>query len=103
MGSASTLDLFNNTDEIVMLARTPFLATISRGRIQPDSSVEWSTPTCHPAINLAGCPVDSALQIASNVRVPPYVRRVDGTERSYMTTTPRSRARCSTTLASTTR
>ena len=84
LGSPSTLelDLFNNTGEIVMLARTPFLATISRGRIQPDSSVEWSTPTCYPSINLAGCPADSALQVGSNVQVPPYVRG----ERSYMTT-----------------
>lgn len=86
MGSASTLDLdlFNDTDEVVMVARTPFLATISRGRIQPDNSVEWSTPTCYPSITLAGCPVDSALQVGSNVHVPPYVRG----GRSYMTTPP---------------
>jgi hypothetical protein len=32
--------------------------------------------------------VDSALQIGSNVKVPPYVRRVGGTDRSYMTTPP---------------
>jgi hypothetical protein len=85
MGSESTLevDLFNNAGEQVMLARSPIVATVSRGRIGPDGTVEYATPTCYPAI--VTCPGDNALQIGSSVSTPAYTRG----GRSYTTTPPK--------------
>ena len=79
------IDVFNNTGEQIMLSRSPFgLTTVVRGRIEPDGSIEFASPTCFPSY--AGCPVDNALQLGSDVTVPPYTRSSGGTVRSYMTT-----------------
>lgn len=87
MGSFPTtvdLDVFNNTGEQIMVVRSPGLATVSRGRIRPDGSVEFASPTCFPSH--AGCPVDNSLQLRSDVTMPPYTRSRGGKVRSYLTT-----------------
>jgi hypothetical protein len=65
------------------------VATVARGRIHPDGSVEFASPTCYPALQPPGCPVDSVLQLRSSVAVPPYTRPVDGVVRSWLTTPPK--------------
>jgi hypothetical protein len=74
------IDLFNNAGEQVMLVHTPLLMTVSRGKIAPDNSITFASPTCYPA--LVTCPADTALQMGSKVSSPPYVR--DG--RAYTST-----------------
>jgi hypothetical protein len=83
------LDLFNNTDEQIIVVRSPFVATVSRGRIHPDGSVEFASPTCFPALQPPGCPVDSVLQLRSHVEAAPYTRSIDGVVRSWLTTPPK--------------
>jgi hypothetical protein len=78
--STLTADLFNNTDEQILVARTPQFATVSRGAIHPDGSVEYASPTCFPALNPPGCPADDALQLGSDMSVAP--------RGGYMTTPP---------------
>jgi ABC-type amino acid transport substrate-binding protein len=86
MGQVTTLDvdMFNAENEMVMVARSPLVASVGRGRIQPDGSVVWESPTCYPAVNPPGCPADNVLQMGSAVKQPPYVRN----GRSYGTTPP---------------
>jgi hypothetical protein len=81
-GSETTLpvDVFNNAGEQVMVIRSPMIASVSRGRFGPDGSVTFASPTCYPA--LATCPADNALQMGSDISLPPYTRG----GRSYMTT-----------------
>src|SRR5436190_1983975 len=38
--STTSVDFLNNTDEQIILARSPGLSTVSRGRISPDGSVD---------------------------------------------------------------
>ena len=66
--STVELDVFNNTAEQIMLVRSPVITSISRGRIRPDGSIEFRSPTCFPS--LAGCPVDNSLQVGSDVTFP---------------------------------
>ena len=80
--SELTVDMFNNTGEIIMVTASPLLATVGRGKFGPDGSIEWNTPTCFPATN--PCPVDNALQVRSSISMKPYVRGA----RSYLTTPP---------------
>ena len=96
MGFPSTLDVdvLNNANEMIMVARSPLLSTITRGKIRRDGSVEFTSPTCFPSFDPPGCPVDTALQLGSSIKVPPYIRRSRGRVRSYATTPqecPRSR------------
>lgn len=86
MGSTTTLDidLFNAEDSMLMVARSPIVASAARGVFQPDGSVQWESPTCYPAFNPPGCPVDNVLQMGSTMKIPPYVRG----GRAYMTTPP---------------
>jgi hypothetical protein len=81
------VDFFSSDDEQIILAHSPVLATVARGRLSGDS-VSWASPTCYPFIPLAGCPVDSVLQLASTIIVAPYTRVINGAVRSYMTTPP---------------
>ena len=76
------LDFFNNTNEQIILARSPIVTTVARGKIHPDGSVEFASPTCWPTVQPAGCPVDTVLQIASKMNVPAYTRG----KRSWLTT-----------------
>lgn len=78
------IDVLNNTAEQIMVVRSPGLATISRGRIGPDGSIEFASPTCFPSH--AGCPVDNVLQLGSEVTIPPYTKTEGGVVRSYLTT-----------------
>jgi hypothetical protein len=84
-GSETTLrvDVFNNAGEQVMLISSPMIASVSRGRIGPDNSVEFASPTCYPA--LVTCPADNALQLGSDVALQAYTRG----GRSYLTTPPK--------------
>jgi hypothetical protein len=86
MGSVNELpiDMFNNTDEVIMVVGSPGVFTVSRGKIAPDQSVTFESPTCFPSINVARCPVDDALQLSSTMTMPPYVRG----GRGYLTTPP---------------
>jgi hypothetical protein len=86
MGQTSTVNIsmFNNTAEVILIIATPGVYTISRGKLAADQSLTFESPTCFPSVNLAGCPVDNALQLGSHMVVPPYVR--DG--RAYLTTPP---------------
>ena len=83
------VEVFNNTDEQVMLARSPFVSTVVRGRIHPDGSAEFASPTCYPSVPGAACPVDNVLQIESSISVAPYTRPAGRGVRSYMTTPPK--------------
>jgi hypothetical protein len=90
MGSANTLevDFVNNTEEQIIIARSPAFATVARGRIHPNGSVEFASPTCFPALQPPGCPVDNALQLGSDITVPPLTRSSNGVTRSYLSTPP---------------
>ena len=66
----------------------PGLSTVSRGRISPDGSVDWASPTCFPSVQPAGCPVDDVLQLESSISVAPYTKTSHGVVRSYLTTPP---------------
>jgi hypothetical protein len=87
--STLVVDFFNNANEQIILARSPGLASVARGRIRPDGSVEFASPTCFPTVQPAGCPVDDVLQIESSLTVAPYTRSSGGVVRSYLTTPPR--------------
>jgi hypothetical protein len=88
------MDMFNNTGEQVVVARTPMIATVIRGRFAPDGSwIQWDSPTCWPTPPTGCPPVDDALQLGALQRVAPYTRKVNGVVRSYMTTPPRCPAR----------
>jgi len=90
MGFRSTLnvDVVNNTGEQIIITRTPGLASIARGKIHPDGSIEFASPTCFPASDPPGCPVDNALQLGSDITVPVYTRSSNGVVRGYFTTPP---------------
>lgn len=79
------VQVFNNAGEQIMLARGPALTTVARGRIRPDGSVEFASPTCYPHVEPPGCPADTVLQLGSVVTLPPYRRRIGGKLRSYLT------------------
>lgn len=80
----STVDmyLFNNTDEQIILAASPFQWTVARGHIGPDGTIEFASPTCYPSA--AGCPIDDALQLRSSMTMPAYTTAAG----SYLTTPP---------------
>jgi hypothetical protein len=86
--STSSVDFLNNTNEQIILARSPGLSTVARGRISPEGSVEWASPTCFPSVQPAGCPVDDVLQLESSISVAPYTRLSHGVVQSYLTTPP---------------
>jgi hypothetical protein len=91
--STVNVDFLNNADEQIILARSPGLTTVARGRISPDGTVEWASPTCFPSIQPIGCPVDDVLQLESSISVGPYTRSSGGVVRSYLTTPPTCPAR----------
>ena len=84
--STLKIDVFNDTNQQVFVARSPLFATVSRGRIRPDGSTEFASPTCYPSTPLfTRCPVDDVLQLASSITVAPYTRLQHGRLRSYLT------------------
>jgi hypothetical protein len=82
------VDFVNNTGEQIIVVRSPAFASVARGRIHPHGSVEFASPTCFPALQPPGCPVDNALQLGSDITVPPLTRSFNGVRRSYLTTPP---------------
>jgi hypothetical protein len=84
--STLAVDFFNNTNQQIILARSPGLSTVARGRIRSDGSVEFASPTCFPAPPGGRCPVDDVLQLESSIAVPAYTKVVSGIVRSYLTT-----------------
>jgi hypothetical protein len=90
LGNPSTVDVdvFNNKDEIMIVGHSPFLTQVSRGHINPDSSVQFASPTCFPSGSSTPCPVDDLLQTASHIRTTPYTKTSNGGVRSYETTPP---------------
>jgi hypothetical protein len=86
--STVDVDVFNNKDEVIILGRSPFVASVARGRINPDASVEFSSPTCFPSLSSGPCPTDDLLQTGSSVNVTPYTRSSNGVVRSFLTTPP---------------
>ncbi len=90
-GSPTTvdLDLLNNANEQIILARSPLITTIARGRIHPDQSVEFASPTCYPSVPGVSCPVDNVLQLRSFMRAPAYTRGIGSARRSWLTTPPK--------------
>lgn len=83
-----SVDVFNAADAQIMLVHSPEVMTVARGRILPDGSVQYASPTCWPYAQQLGCPVDDVLQLKSSVVVPPYTKVVNGALRSYITTPP---------------
>jgi hypothetical protein len=84
--SSTKVDMFNNKNQQIILARSPGLATVARGRIHRDGSVEFASPTCFPSIHPVGCPVDNVLQLKASIRVEPYTRTSNGVTRSWLRT-----------------
>ena len=84
--STTKLDMFNNRNEQIILARSPGLTTVARGRIHRDGRVEFASPTCFPSVHPVGCPVDNVLQLKASIRVAPYTRRSKGVTRSWLRT-----------------
>ena len=80
------LDMFNNANEQIILARSPLVTTIARGKIHPDGSIEFASPTCFPAVPGVTCPVDTVLQVRTHMDIPLYR---DSAGRSYLTTPPK--------------
>lgn len=78
------VDVYNNTGQQIVVARSPGFATVARGTIHPDGAVDFSSPTCFPALNPPGCPVDNTVQLGSTIDIPPLVR----SGRSYLVTPP---------------
>ena len=78
------MDLFNNTDEEILIISTPGVYSVSRGKIGADQSLTFEPPTCFPNVSVARCPVDNALQLGSHMVLDTIVR--DG--RGYLTTPP---------------
>jgi hypothetical protein len=87
-------DVVNNANEQVMLIQTPGGFTVVRGRIRPDQSVEYSSPTCFPAPPAGQqCPDDYVLQVKSSSSMPPHTKISGGRVRTYMRTPPKCPAR----------
>ena len=89
MGQKTTLaaDVLNNENEQIIIVRSPFMASVSRGRISPDGSITFASPTCFPPLPQPACP-DDVLQLGSDISTPTFTRTIGGVVRSYMTTPP---------------
>lgn len=84
--STLQMDFVNGKGEQIILAHSPIVTSIARGKILPDGSVQYESPTCFPTVDPVGCPVDNVLQMHSEMNVPAYTKTIDGKVRSYMTT-----------------
>ncbi len=86
----NALDIVNSANEQVMVIQTPGGYTVVRGRIRPDQSVEFASPTCFPAPPASRqCAVDHVLQLGVKTSMPAYTRM----SRSYLTTPAKCPAR----------
>ena len=80
-----TVDVMNNANEQIVLIKAEGYAVV-RGRVNPDGSLEFNSPTCFPEPPVAGCLDDYVLQTKTDTFLPPYARTVGGVVRSYATT-----------------
>lgn len=78
-----TVDIMNNANEQIVLINAEGSAVV-RGRIQPDNSVEFNTPTCFPSVEGVPCADDYMVQLKTNTLQAAYTRG----GRSYATTPP---------------
>jgi hypothetical protein len=86
----NAFDIFNNANEQVMVIASGGLGyTVVRGRIGPDQSVTYASPTCFPAPPAGQCARDYVLQLGSKSSMAPYTR----SSRGYFTTPPKCPAR----------
>ena len=86
----NAFDIFNNANEQVMVIGSGGLGyTVVRGRIGPDQSVTYESPTCFPAPPAGQCARDHVLQLGSRSSMAAYTRG----SRSYLTTPPKCPAR----------
>lgn len=86
--STVDVELFNNKDQMIIVANSNFVASVSRGTIHRDSSVEFSSPTCFPSTSTGPCPTDDLLQTGSSIDVSAVTNTSNGVVRSYETTPP---------------
>jgi len=85
-------DIFNNTDEQIVLVESEG-STVVRGRLRPDGSMVFATPTCFPHPPAGGCADEYIVQLVTSSTIPRYVRTVKRHTRSYATTPPSCPAR----------
>jgi hypothetical protein len=78
-----TVDIVNGPGQQIMLVHSEGY-TVVRGRMQPDGTTDFATPTCFPAPPAGGCADDYILQLGSSVAIPAYTRGAH----SYATTPP---------------
>lgn len=83
-----TLDVMNNANEQVILVKAEGYAVV-RGRMRPDGSIEFASPTCFPVPPTGHCVDDYVLQTKSSTFFPVYKRASGGRVRSYATTPPK--------------
>jgi hypothetical protein len=81
------VDLMNNANEQILLVQSEGF-TVVRGRLQPDGSWEFDTPTCFPAPPTGQCADDYILQLKTSSSIPAYTKTVAGRLLSYITTPP---------------
>jgi len=82
----NAFDIFNNAGEQVMVVQAGgFGYVVVRGRIGPDQSVTYESPTCFPAPPAGQrCARDYVLQLKSHSSMPAYTKG----SRSYARTPP---------------
>jgi hypothetical protein len=82
-----TVDVMNNANEQIVLVKAEGYSVV-RGRVRPDSSIEFNPPTCFPTPP-TGCFDDYILQLKASTVLPKYTKTSHGFVRSYATTPPR--------------
>ena len=75
--------VMNNVNEQIILVQAEFYSVV-RGRVQPDGSIEFESPTCFPTPPTGECVDDYVLQTASTTAIPEYTTGAG----SYATTPP---------------
>ena len=83
-----TVDVMNNANEQIVLVKAEGYSVV-RGRVRPDSSIEFNPPTCFPTPPTGKCLNDYILQLKSSTFLPPYKKTSNGFVRSYATTPPK--------------
>jgi hypothetical protein len=87
-----SMDVLNNANEQIVLINSEG-STVVRGRVRPDSSIEFEPPTCFPHVEGVKCVDDYILQLKSATTLPAYKRTSGGRVRSYARTPPKCPAR----------
>jgi hypothetical protein len=86
------LYVLNNTNEQILLVESEGF-TVVRGRVRPDGSIEFVTPTCFPRPPAADCLDDYILQLKTSSMLARYKKTSGGRVRSYATTPAKCPAR----------